>query len=124
MAKTTGAPPPNDPPSSSPIPLKTPLWNTSRLICEAIANRTLLAFEYDGHTRIVAPYLHGVGHRKVDILRAVQVGGWSRSGQFGVGKLWTVTKMVEVRSTGESFQPDDPSYNPDDTAMLRIHCRV
>jgi hypothetical protein len=109
---------------SRPIPLKTPFWNTSRLICEAIAARTLLAFEYDGHRRVVAPYLHGAGRRNVDLVRAVQVGGSSRSGQFGVGKLWTITKMVDVRSTGEPFVPDDPTYNPDDAAMLRIHCRV
>jgi hypothetical protein len=54
----------------------------------------------------------------------VQVGGWSRSGQFGVGKLWTIAKIVGVRSTGEPFAPDDPAYKPEDTAMIRIHCRV
>lgn len=113
-------------PSSSDavIPLRTPLWNTSRLICEAIAKRTLLEFAYDGHPRIVAPYLHGVGRRNIDLLRAVQVGGSSRSGQLGIGKLWTLTKMVEVRPTGKHFVPNDPAYNPADPAIIKIHCRV
>jgi hypothetical protein len=125
MGKTTRlASLPNAASPSSPIPLKTPFWNTSRLICEAIADRRLLAFEYDGYPRVVAPYLHGVGRRNVDLLRAVQVGGSSRSGQFGIGKLWTVTKMVDVRATSEHFVPDDPGYSPDDAAMARIHCRV
>jgi hypothetical protein len=111
-------------PSDAVIPLKTPLWNTSQLICEAIAERTLLEFGYEGHRRIVAPYLHGVGRRRLDLLRAVQVGGSSRSGQLGIGKLWTVAKMVEVRPTGEHFVPNDPTYNPADPAMIKIHCRV
>jgi hypothetical protein len=125
MAKTRRLASPSEAATPSPpIPLRTPFWNTSRLICEAIAARTLLEFGYDGHRRIVAPYLHGAGRRNVDLLRGVQVGGSSRSGQFGVGKLWTVAKMVDVRPTGETFVPDDPSYNPVDLAMIRIHCRV
>lgn len=124
MAKTEGSGPPSRDAPSSPIPLKTALWTTTRVICDAIADRTLLTFEYDGHPRIVAPYVHGVGQRNGDVLRAVQVGGWSRSGQFGVGKLWTIAKIVGVRSTGEPFAPDDPAYKPEDTAMIRIHCRV
>jgi hypothetical protein len=120
MTKTGRLPSPSD----AVIPLRTPLWNTSQLICQAIAERTLLEFGYAGHRRVVAPYLHGVGRRNLDLLRAVQVGGSSRSGQFGTGKLWTVTKMVELRPTGEHFVPNDPTYNPADPAMIKIHCRV
>ena len=58
------------------------------------------------------------------MIRAVQVGGSSRSGSFGVGKLWNVAKMCEVRIADETFVPDDPDYNPDDTSFRRIHCRV
>jgi hypothetical protein len=58
------------------------------------------------------------------MLRAIQVGGSSRSGRFGVGKLWGVAKMREVRIVDEPFVPDDPDYNPDDPSMTRIHCRV
>ena len=32
--------------------------------------------------------------------------------------------MLEVRRTGDAFVPDDPNYNPNDTAMTTIHCRV
>lgn len=95
-----------------------------RHICEAIQARMLLEFDYDGHHRVVAPYCHGVTTRGVESLRAVQVGGESRSGGFGYGKLWTVAKMTNFRTTGEPFAPDDPNYNPDDSAMAEIHCRV
>jgi hypothetical protein len=94
------------------------------LICKAIGSRSLLAFDYDGRRRIVAPYCHGFGARGVEFLRAIQVGGGSRSGGFGFGKLWTVSRMGAVRVSGDSFVPDDPSYNPNDSAMVRIHCRV
>jgi hypothetical protein len=92
-------------------------------ICDAIRARRLLAFEYEGHRRVAAPYCHGF-NRGGEMLRAVQVGGSSRSGRFGVGKLWSIAKMREIRVVDESFVPDDPDYNPDDTAMARIHCRV
>lgn len=92
-------------------------------ICAAIQNCELLEFEYDGLHRVVAPYCHGFTS-KGEVLRAVQVRGESRSRGMGFGKLWTVDKMLNVRRTGDSFLPDDPHYNPNDTAMLTIHCRV
>ena len=48
----------------------------------------------------------------------------SRSGGFGFGKLWYVETMRNVRVTTEPFAPDDPDYNPHDSAMARIHCAV
>src|SRR4051794_19349504 len=93
-------------------------------ICEAIRSRTLLEFDYGGHHRVVAPYCHGVTTKNVEVLRAIQVGGSSRTGGFGFGKLWHVEKMRNLRTSDERFIPNDPNYNPDDTAMLRIHCRI
>jgi hypothetical protein len=94
------------------------------VVCEAIRGRSLLEFEYEGRHRVVAPYCHGISGRGVEVLRAVQVGGSSRSGGFGFGKLWAVGKMTGVRLAPESFLPDDPDYNPDDSGMKQIHCRV
>ena len=94
------------------------------IICEAIRRRVLLEFEYGGHSRVVAPYCHGTSVRNAESLRAVQVRGSSSSGGLGFGKLWTIAKMSHLRLTNEPFTPDDPDYNPDDSAMIRIHCRV
>ena len=93
-------------------------------VCEAIRQRRLLEFEYAGLHRVVAPYCHGIQLNGVESLRAVQVRGASRSRQFGSGKLWTMSKIVDARVLPESFTPDDPNYNPDDRAMREIHCRV
>jgi hypothetical protein len=94
------------------------------LLCEAIATKTLLAFTYDGHPRVVAAYCHGFTRAGDEVLRGVQLRGSSRSGHFAGGKLWTVSKMRLVRTLDERFVADDPDYEPNDSAMARVHCRV
>lgn len=93
-------------------------------LCRAIRSRTLLEFDYDGHRRIVAPYCYGLTTKGVEALRAIQVGGSSRSGGFGFGKLWHVAKIERLKNTDDKFLPTDPDYNPDDVAMAVIHCRI
>jgi hypothetical protein len=89
-------------------------------ICSAIARRCLITFDYNGVHRIVQPYCHGFTRTGAETLRAVEVAGRGRA----FGKLWTVTKMQNLRLTAEPFTPDDPDYNPADSAMVEIHCRV
>src|SRR5713226_7893891 len=92
-------------------------------ICDAIRKCAVLEFDYGGQHRIAHPYCHGYTRTGLETLRAVQVAGESPSGGFGYGKLWTVAKISNLGMAG-TFVPDDPDYNPADTAMLEIHCRV
>ncbi len=94
------------------------------VICQAIRMRRRLTFEYEGQRRIVEPYCHGFGSQDTELLRAIQVAGASRSRGFGFGKLWRLDKMSRVELRDESFSPDDRNYNPNDSAMARIHGRV
>jgi hypothetical protein len=94
------------------------------LICQAIRRRALLQFLYDNRVRVVASYCCGVSARGVDVLRAVQVRGESASGGMGFGKLWSIEKITGLRMLDETFTPDDPDYNPTDTAMAKIHCGI
>lgn len=94
------------------------------IICAAIRKRSRLEFRYKGLQRVVEPYCHGISTRGIESLRAVQVGGESSSGGYGFGKLWTVSEMIEPRLSNVSFIPRDPDYNPDDSGMKEIHCRV
>jgi hypothetical protein len=32
--------------------------------------------------------------------------------------------MQRVRVLDAAFVPSDPNYNPDDSALARIHCRI
>ena len=93
-------------------------------ICAAIRKRALLQFEYNGRLRIVAPYCYGVSTRGNDVLRAIQLRGASNSRSSPFGKLWSVAKMADVRVLAETFTPDDPNYNPNDSGMTQIHCRI
>jgi hypothetical protein len=99
-----------------------PPVETDSLVCVAIRERRVLEFVYDGKPRVVEPYCHGVTAKGADSLRAVQTGG--QGSGFGFGKMWTIAKMTNVRLTDRGFVPDDPNYNPDDSALVRIHCRV
>jgi len=93
-------------------------------ICAAIRTLRVLEFDYHGAHRVVTPYLHGVGARGAEMLRGVQIGGESRSGGLWFGKLWIVSEIENLRLTAQAFVPDDPNYNPNDSAMATIHCRV
>jgi hypothetical protein len=93
-------------------------------LCEAIADQRILEFDYDGYHRVVQPYCHGFTSKRAEVLRAVQVNADSRSDGRRFGKLWTVAKMRNLRVAAETFDADDPDYNPNDTAMSEIHCRV
>src|SRR5688572_9579897 len=94
------------------------------IICDAIRKRLRLEFRYGGLPRIVEPYCLGVSTRGAEVLRAVQVGGSSNSGGFGYGKLWTVDQITALRLMTETFPADDPNYNPEDSGMQSIHCRI
>jgi hypothetical protein len=89
-------------------------------ICEAIAARCLIAFDYGGTRRLVQPYCHGFTRAGAETLRAIEANVSGRR----FGKLWTVAKMQNLRLVADPFSPDDPDYNPDDTALPEIHCRV
>jgi hypothetical protein len=65
-----------------------------------------------------------VSTRDNNVLRAVQVRGSSASNQLGVGKLWSVTEVLAPRILEETFTPNDPNYNPNDSAMKRVYCRI
>lgn len=84
----------------------------------------MLAFEYGGFARVVAPYCHGVSAAGKEVVRAVQLRGGSSSGGLGFGKLWLVARLVGLRMLDERFAPDDPDYNPGDRGMREIHCCV
>jgi hypothetical protein len=100
------------------------LYLPTKLICQAIKGRRRLEFEYDGLFRVVEPYCHGTTTQGRESLRAIQVGGWSRSAIIAAGKLWTLAKMTNVKLTTDRFVPDDRHYQPEDSALPSLHCRI
>lgn len=93
-------------------------------LCDAIRSRVRIEFVYDGLRRVVEPYCHGVARSGREALRGIQVGGASNSPPLATGKLWTVDKMLHLHVRADSFAPNDPHYNPNDSAMASIHCCI
>ena len=96
----------------------------SSLVCQAIRERRVLRFHYDGGTRDVEPHCHGSGKEDQELLIGYQVSGFSRSGErFG----WKTFRMDEVRALtvkDESFPGPRPGYNPADVKISAIHCHL
>jgi hypothetical protein len=94
------------------------------LVCQAIAQRKVIRFHYDGGTRDIEPHVHGVGKDGGELLRGYQVSGFSRSGQV---TGWKTFKLDEVRAmalTDRSFASPRVGYEPQDALMSTIHCRL
>ena len=94
------------------------------LVCQAIAQRKVIRFHYDGGTRDIEPHVHGVGKDGSELLRGYQVSGFSRSEQV---TGWKTFKLDEVRAmalTDRSFASPRPGYEPQDALMPTIHCRL
>jgi len=91
------------------------------LICDAIRQRSRLEFDYFHKRRIVEPYCFGISTAGNESLRAIQVAG--EGSGFGFGKLWSLAEISNIQ-LGKPFTPKDPNYNPNDSAMKVIHCRI
>jgi hypothetical protein len=92
------------------------------VVCNAIASRRLLEFDYDGHHRLVEPHCHGRGATNKEFFRAFQIGGTSASGPLG-WKLFDMDHVFNVRLCDERFEPRS-DFRADDTSMHPVHCRV
>ncbi len=94
------------------------------LICDAIAKRAIIQFDYDGGMRTVEPHCHGISTAGNEVLRGYQTGGYSESGRPVEWKLFDVSKISSLSITEKIFAQDRPFYNPNDKAMKIIHCHV
>lgn len=79
-------------------------------IIDAIENRNLLEFSYNGHSRIVEPHTFGVSSKGNDSLSGYQVGGTSDQGIVPNWKLFTVSKIVGLKKSDKTFSGTRPGY--------------
>jgi hypothetical protein len=94
------------------------------LVCQAVRQRKVIRFHYDGGTRDIEPHIHGTGKDGEELLRGYQVSGFSRSGQ---SEGWKTFRLDEVRAmalTDRVFASPRIGYEPDDPLMSSIHCRL
>ncbi len=94
------------------------------IICEAIKNRKLLEFYYDGHHRIVEPFTLGVSHKNNDVLSVYQVRGGSESGSSNPWRLFNLEEIENIRISDEFFAGSREGYRKGDPRMSVIHCEI
>lgn len=92
-------------------------------ICEAIQNRQVLRFHYQGQIRIVEPftlgYMKGTGN---SCLSAYQIGGFSKSQRYPPWGLYKINEIRNLVVTNQLAQNWRLGYNPRDSRMTRILC--
>lgn len=90
----------------------------------AIENRRVVTFNYDGHSRVVEPFLIGLTTTGKHAVRGYQTAGTSSSGKVPGWHLFSLSKITAIDVTLTSFEGLRPFYNPNDKAMVRIDAHV
>lgn len=89
-------------------------------ICKAIATRVLISFNYKGVNRTVEPHI--VGRNKKG---ALSLSAWQLSGGSGIGwRDYLVIEMSGILISDQPFSAPRPGYNPNDTTLAEIICRI
>jgi predicted DNA-binding transcriptional regulator YafY len=91
-----------------------------KTIIDAIRNRKVVEFSYNGQPRIVEPQTYGVSTNGHPTLRGYQRAGGSVSGYTRGLRLFELAKILELRQTGERFAQARPEHNPNDSAMSKV----
>jgi hypothetical protein len=91
-----------------------------KTIADAIRNRKILEFSYNGQPRIVEPQTYGISTTGHPILRGYQRTGGSISGYTTGLRLFDIAKISHLRQTGEHFAEARPGHNPNDRAMSKV----
>jgi hypothetical protein len=89
----------------------------------AIRTKSIIEFHYKDHHRIVEPYCYGVGNNGNELLRGYQIGGISDS-EIPNWKLFKVSDIENLKITNRNITLIRHEYNPNDSAMLQIYCRI
>src|SRR5215208_4770151 len=84
--------------------------STLEIVCQAIKQKRLLTFHYEGQLRIVEPQILGRNGKGHMILSAWQVGGYSESGARFPWRDYRVVRLSKVTVQNESFGGPRPGY--------------
>jgi hypothetical protein len=94
-------------------------------LSKAIQNRNLVAFQYDGHQRVVVPAAFGRHATSGnEVLRGYQVEGTGKSRPVPFWDLFLTGKMSDVEILDRQFTEDPPSYSRDDKHIRPIHAQL
>lgn len=92
-------------------------------LAQAIKRRRLVAFRYQDHDRLVAPYILGQTQPGTVALSGIQVAGTSAQGKRG-WKNFSLRDIANLVVTGVSSGRMAADYNPNDPTFREYVARV
>lgn len=92
-------------------------------MCEAIAARRLVRFDYDGVDRVAEIYAHGFNRAKAEAVRAFQTAGGSRASDPVGWKFFRVAKMKNVQMLEDRFPGNRPGRDEAGHDLVIVHCQ-
>lgn len=90
-------------------------------LCEAIREKRILTFVYDGHPRVVEPHCYGLTRTGKEAIRCYQTGGSGVRPDATPWHLMSVSKMIGLQVLTESFLSSRPGYRRGDDHMTTIY---
>ena len=94
-----------------------------QLIIDAIANKLVLSFSYNGFPRVVEPHAMGVSRAGKEVLRCYQTHG----SHITPGHDWDLCdlgKIAGIKTTGEIFASARNGYKRGDSHMTQIFAQL
>lgn len=92
-------------------------------IINAINDKNLIEFYYEGGNRVVEPHTYGITTADNEGLRAYQISGYSSSGKMG-WKMFDLSKAKRIVILSKSFNKTRQGYKKGDKGMKKIFCEL
>jgi len=93
-------------------------------IIDAINNRNVITFDYDGCQRIVEPHTVGVSTTGKDSLSTFQIGGQSNTIAIPDWGRFSLNKIQNLNVLGDLFQGVRPRNKKGDSRMTHIYAEL
>ncbi len=93
------------------------------LLCRAITDKHLVQFKYDGRLRVVEPFCCGISTAGNYVLRGFQIRGSDKTKPL-CWRLYELAEISQMSVTQHGFKRKREDYNPEDSAMTKVFCRI
>lgn len=96
----------------------------NHVISQAIRDKKVLTFTYDGYSRTVEPHCHGITTAGNEALRCYQTAGGSSSGNVPGWHMMTIKKILGLSLSQAIFSGPRDGYKKDDKDMPTIFVQL
>lgn len=93
-------------------------------LCQAIARRSLVMFQYADLIRVVEPHRLGVNSAGHEMLSGWLLAGYSRSDPQGGWRNYLTTDIHDFQLLDAPFASARPGYAAEDMRMREVYCQL